>query len=133
MLVPAMAFAWWLVSMPSAARHPSAAGDESASAAQAATQTHQQDTQDQGGAADPTTGSAESEESTSGERVPVKLVTPEIVRVAKSFLDLPMGAERAVVLSGRRYVFVLERHFHPANFVGGPHGWHKGVTVYEMK
>ncbi|HXN33519.1 MAG TPA: hypothetical protein VN894_16735, partial [Polyangiaceae bacterium] len=72
----------------------------------------------------------EATDDTSGRRVPLKVVTPEIVRVAKTFLDLPMGAERSVTIDGRRYVFVLERHYHPPGFVGGPHGWHKGVTVY---
>ena len=62
----------------------------------------------------------------------LKLVTPEIVSVAQSYLDLPMGAERYVTLEGKRYVFVLEQHYHPPGFVGAPKGWHKGVTVYEL-
>ena len=33
----------------------------------------------------------------------------------------------------KRYVFVLERHYHPPGFVGGPTGYHKGVTVYEFR
>jgi hypothetical protein len=70
---------------------------------------------------------------TSGERVTLKVVTPEIVRTARTFLDLPMGAERSATIDGRRYIFVLEHHYHPPGFVGGPHGWHKGVTVYGVR
>jgi hypothetical protein len=61
------------------------------------------------------------------------LITPEIVRAARSFLDLPMGAERESDVDGRHFVFVLERHYHPPGFVGAPTGWHKGVTVYEER
>jgi hypothetical protein len=61
------------------------------------------------------------------------LITPEIVRAARSFLDLPMGAERESDVDGRHFVFVLERHYHPPGFVGAPTGWHKGVTVYEAR
>ena len=68
-----------------------------------------------------------------GERVKLKVVTPQIVDVAKTFLTLPMGDERYAEVDGRRYVFVLEWHYHPPGFVGGPNGWHKGVTVYELK
>ena len=59
------------------------------------------------------------------------LITQEIARAARSFLDLPMGAERAGDVEGRHFLFVLERHYHPPGFVGAPNGWHKGVTVYE--
>jgi hypothetical protein len=68
-----------------------------------------------------------------GERTVVKVVTPAIIRVAQSFLDLPMGDERFASIDGHRYVFVLERHYHPPGFVGAPNGWHKGVTVYELR
>jgi hypothetical protein len=133
MLVPAMAFSWWLVSMPAPASHTGMASGDGL--AESATQTNPQDGEEAPSpAGDPATAvDKEADDDTTGERVPVKLVTPEIVRAAKSFLDLPMGAERAARLSGRRYVFVLERHYHPPGFVGGPHGWHKGVTVYEVK
>jgi hypothetical protein len=67
------------------------------------------------------------------DRVKLKLVTPLIVSVAQTFLDLPMGAERHVTLDGHRYVFVLEQHYHPPGFVGAPNGFHKGVTVYELR
>jgi hypothetical protein len=138
MLVPAMAFAWWLVSVSSAAAHAPAvavASEASGPTAEPTPEPPQQDTEED---AAPIAHATESESSgmtddTSGERVPVKLVTTGIVRVAKTFLDLPMGAERAANIDGRRYVFVLERHYHPPGFVGGPHGWHKGVTAYEMR
>jgi hypothetical protein len=56
-----------------------------------------------------------------------------MVRVAQGFLDLPMGAERFATVGGRRYVFVLEPHYHPPGFVGAPNGYHKGVTMYELR
>jgi hypothetical protein len=72
-------------------------------------------------------------EDTSGERVLPKLVTPELVRIAQTFLDLPLGAERFATVDGQRYVFVLEMHYHPPGYVGAPSGRHKGVTVYELR
>jgi hypothetical protein len=115
MLVPAMAFAWWIVSM-SPHGHPPR-------------------TQDDASPTEPATAGddADATDETSGERVRLKVVTPAIVRAARTYLDLPMGTARAEAIDGRRYVFVLERHYHPPGFVGGPHGWHKGVTVYEMR
>jgi hypothetical protein len=67
------------------------------------------------------------------QRVKLKLVTPQIVRAAEDLLDLPMGAEHYETVGGKRYVFVLERHYHPPGFVGAPNGWHKGVTVYAVE
>jgi hypothetical protein len=67
------------------------------------------------------------------ERVKLKLVTTEIVGVAQTFLDLPIGSERVVTLGEHRYVFVLEWHYHPPGFPGAPTGWHHGVTVYELR
>ncbi len=69
----------------------------------------------------------------SGERVMLKYVTPDIVKVAEKFLNLPMGEERFARVHGKRYVFVLETHYHPPGFVGAPTGYHKGVTVYELR
>jgi hypothetical protein len=66
------------------------------------------------------------------ERLRLKVVTPEIVRLAQSLLDLPMGFEHYATVDGHTYVFVLELHYHPPGFVGGPNGYHKGVTVYEQ-
>jgi hypothetical protein len=69
---------------------------------------------------------------TSGERVKVKFVNPEMVRVAQTFINYPMGTEKFAVVHGKRYVFVLEQHYHPPGFVGAPTGYHKGVTMYEL-
>lgn len=104
MLFPTMAFALWMVALPTAQPPVSLDGLLAGS----------------------------ERLDTWGERVKLKLVTPEIVSVAQSYLDLPMGAERYVTLEGKRYVFVLELHYHPPGFVGAPNGWHKGVTVYEL-
>ena len=141
MLVPAMTFAWWLVSMSAhghhhhrASSHDKAQDQAKQSApAQSATGTlatdddAPADAREAGGEAD------ESSDDTSGERVALKVVTPAIVKAARTYLDLPMGAERTETIDGQRYVFVLEHHYHPPGFVGGPHGWHKGVTVYQLK
>lgn len=148
MLVPAMAFAWWVVSMSVPAPHGDATPGtlvargrtpiqdkaESAQIAERDTREPRQDGEDPAAppeAADPQAPADPADNE--GQRVPVKLVTPAIVRVARTFLDLPMGAERQVDVDGRRYVFVLERHYHPPGFVGGPTGYHKGVTVYEFR
>jgi hypothetical protein len=71
-------------------------------------------------------------DDTSGERVKVKFVTPDMVRVAQRFINYPMGTEKFATVDGHRYVFVLERHYHPPGFVGAPTGYHKGVTMYEL-
>jgi hypothetical protein len=148
MLVPAMAFAWCVVSMSTPARHvegssgswaarsrgPVSANPPVAPPAEADPGTQPQDSEDPTAPAELADTAASTETGdTDGRRVPVKLVTPAIVRVARTFLDLPMGAERTVEVEGRRYVFVLERHYHPPGFVGGPVGYHKGVTVYEFR
>ncbi len=139
MLVPAMTFAWWLVSISAAAPPAPPAHDpllrRRSSTAEPATEprddardTNAEDEAQPAERAAETEG--ESRDDPAATRVHLKVVTPEIVRMAKTFLDLPMGAERSVTIDRRRYVFVLERHYHPPGFVGGPHGWHKGVTVY---
>jgi hypothetical protein len=134
MLVPAMTFAWWLVSMSSPTPHMAAANDSSAEAA-SERQQQDQDTEDEASPAEPANpeDQADRRNETTGRRVTLKVVTTEMVRLAKTFLDLPMGSERPVTIDGRRYVFVLEHHYHPPGFVGGPHGWHKGVTVYGLQ
>lgn len=143
MLVPAMTFAWWLVSIsaaapPAPAHHPFLETQRSSTTAEPVTEPRDdaRDTDEEDGAQRAEQSAeteGESTDDTAGTRVHLKVVTPEIVRMAKTFLDLPMGAERSVTIDGRRYVFVLERHYHPPGFVGGPHGWHKGVTVYGTK
>jgi hypothetical protein len=60
-------------------------------------------------------------------------ITAAIVKAARSYLDLPMGSEREEEVDGLQLVFVLEPHYHPPGFKGGPNGWHKGVTVYERR
>jgi hypothetical protein len=139
MLVPAIAFAGWLVSMSTPAIHAKVTRGTSSEAAQpaaeATTENSPADTQDEAQPTEPAAVNDGSDESRSapGQRVSVKLVTPELARLARTFLDLPMGAEREMAIDGRRYVFVLEHHYHPPGFVGGPNGWHKGVTVYELR
>jgi hypothetical protein len=71
------------------------------------------------------------------ERVKPKLVTPAIVAAAESYLSGayhdPVGSESYADVDGRRFVFVLEWHYHPPGYIGAPTGWHKGVTVYEVR
>jgi hypothetical protein len=120
MLVPAMAFAWWLV--PLATPAPAMQADSGLRPKDAAIRS------------DPT-GSVERGQKTSGydDRYLFRgVLTPEMIRTAQTFLDLPMRAQRVVVLDGHEYVFVLERHYHPPGFAGAPTGWHKGVTVYQL-
>jgi hypothetical protein len=146
MLVPAMTFAWWLVSMSAHSHHHhratshDKAQDQAKQSAPGLSDSVEAPAPDGVAPADPRKGEADADESsddasgdTSGERVALKVVTPAIVQAARTYLDLPMGAERAETIDGQRYVFVLEHHYHPPGFVGGPHGWHKGVTVYELK
>jgi hypothetical protein len=138
MLVPAMTFAWWLVSMSASAPHNPAelsrtAQKRSTAVTPAEAQDDTRDTSDEDESSpgeQALDGEGEVADDPPSTRVRLKVVTPEIVRMAKSFLDLPMGAQRSVRIDGRRYLFVLERHYHPPGFVGGPQGWHKGVTVY---
>ena len=123
MLVPAMAFAWCVVSMSAPPpRHAEPISSGSAARSRLPAPALVENIAD-----------TEPPSEREGRRVPVKLVTPAIVRVARSFLDLPMGAERSADVEGRHYVFVLERHYHPPGYVGGPIGYHKGVTVYEFR
>jgi hypothetical protein len=67
----------------------------------------------------------------------LKLVTPAIVdaseRWLKEFYHSPIGTQQKVVVDGRPLVFVLQWHYHPPGFVGGPNGKHKGVTVFEER
>ncbi len=52
---------------------------------------------------------------------------------AKSLLGGDYGSETPFELDGKRYVARVEHHYHPPGYVGGPNGWHKGVSVYEQK
>ncbi len=109
MMVPAIAFACWFAAVP-AADMP--AGDEAS-----------------------LDDSAQSDEDglDTAERVKPKLISPAMVAAAESFINLPMGSERYATVGGKRYVFVLEQHYHPPGYVGGPTGYHKGVTMYELR
>jgi len=83
--------------------------------------------------ATPTTMSTPAPRSAAPERVKVKLVFPAMSAAAMKYVKLPMGSERYETVNGKRYVFVLEHHYHPPGFVGGPVGDHKGVTMYELR
>lgn len=69
--------------------------------------------------------------------VALKLVTPAIVDASehwlKEFYKAPIGTQQQVTVDGRPLVFILQWHFHPEGFVGGPTGKHKGVTVFEER
>jgi hypothetical protein len=52
---------------------------------------------------------------------------------AQSLLGGDYGTETPFELDGKRYVARVEHHYHPPGYVGGPNGWHKGVSVYEQK
>jgi hypothetical protein len=112
MMVPAIAFACWFASLP--AQEPFASILD--------------DTVDEASAPDGTDEAVET-----AERVKPKLVSPAMVAAAESFINLPMGSERYASVNGKRYVFVLEQHYHPPGYVGGPTGYHKGVTMYELR
>jgi hypothetical protein len=108
MMVPAIAFACWFVSLP--AQEPFASMLDQ-----------------------PSVDGASDEALETAERVKPKLVSPAMVAAAESFINLPMGSERYATVGGKRYVFVLEQHYHPPGYVGGPTGYHKGVTMYELR
>lgn len=71
------------------------------------------------------------------QRVMIKLVTPAIVDASErwlhEFYHSPIGTEQKVVVDGRPLVFILQWHYHPPGFVGGPTGKHRGVTVFEER
>jgi hypothetical protein len=115
MMVPAIAFACWFASLPTQEPFASIL-DDTASEASA---------QDGADGADEVMATAE--------RVKPKLVSPAMVAAAETFIKLPMGSERYATVNGKRYVFVLEQHYHPPGYVGGPTGFHKGVTMYELR
>ena len=128
LFVPAFAFAWWLASLQPT-RVPVAAPQVSPDAVEA-----EETAGDDGAppATEPPPSVPVADGPWEGERLKPKVLTPTIVRTAHGFLDLPMGDERFVEIDGTRYVFRVEHHYHPPGFVGGPTGWHKGVTVYEI-
>jgi hypothetical protein len=111
MMVPAIAFACWFAAVPPA----DIAGDE----------TSTNDASHE--------GQVDQDGMDTVERVKPKLISPAMVAAAESFINLPMGSERYAMVGGKRYVFVLEQHYHPPGYVGGPTGYHKGVTMYELR
>lgn len=112
MLVVAMAFAWCVISAEQAGRDQaprSAAPVAAAPRAQAPVAPIE------------------------GQRTQIRSAIPvNVIEFAKTLVNMPMGAEQVQEIDGQRYVFVLERHYHPPGFVGAPSGWHKGVTAYEL-
>jgi hypothetical protein len=121
MIAPSLVAAWWLVSFSPAAPLPPDALLPELSGAEARAEGSER-------SESPPEPTHETEV-----RVKPKLVTPAIVQAAEELLDLPMGAEQYQTIDGKRYVFVLELHYHPPGFVGAPNGWHKGVTVYRVE
>jgi hypothetical protein len=71
------------------------------------------------------------------ELVVLKLVSPAIVdaseRWLKEYYHSPIGTRQQVTVEGRPLVFILQWHYHPPGFVGGPTGKHRGVTVFEER
>jgi hypothetical protein len=140
MLIPAMAFAWCVVSLP---RSPDpAAAIRVAHAAAVGSRSDQ----DPGAAeAQPVDADADADDDTDEhatepaderphERTPIRGPLPlAVIAFAKTLVNLPMGAEQVAEIDGQRYVFVLERHYHPPGFVGAPVGWHKGVTAFALQ
>jgi hypothetical protein len=117
MLVVAMAFGWCVISAQ-AAEKPHSARAETA--------------RDEG-VASPQAQTTLQAAPAPGTRTPIRSAIPaDVIAFAKTLVNLPMGAEQVEVIDGQRYVFVLERHYHPPGFVGAPNGWHKGVTAYEL-
>ncbi len=112
MLVVAMAFAWCVISAEQEKAPRGAAPMMAPPQAQAAV-----------GPAAPIGGT----------RTPIRTAIPlDVIAFAKTLVNLPMGSEQVEEIDGQRYVFVLERHYHPPGFVGAPSGFHKGVTAYEL-
>ena len=115
MLVVAMAFGWCVIS------------------AQTVEKAHVTRHEAPGIASPQAPSAAEPAAPIEGTRTPIRSAIPaEVIAVAKTLVNLPMGSEHVEEIDGQRYVFVLERHFHPQGFVGAPNGWHKGVTAYEL-
>jgi hypothetical protein len=114
MMAAAVAFALWFSTAPT----PPTAGELGASAG-----TH--------------TATPAAHTGVVHELAVLKLVTPAIVdaseRWLKEFYHSPIGTQQKVVVDGRPLVFILQWHYHPPGFVGGPTGKHRGVTVFEER
>lgn len=57
----------------------------------------------------------------------------QVAAKAKELLSNKMGDEFRFNIAGVDYFARLEPHYHPPGYVGGPNGWHKGVSVYISK
>ncbi len=136
MLIPAMAFAWCVVSLPrpadasTTARVARAAATQDSSSPGANAPLEAADDADESG--------GQATEDRTGDRPPerVQIRGPlplAVISYAKTLVNLPMGAEQVAEIEGQRYVFVLQRHYHPPGFVGAPNGWHKGVTAFALQ
>lgn len=140
MLIPAMAFAWCVVSLPhspdpaTAARAPrvvaAATGSPDAPDPSALAPVDADDDTDEPSGEPADVGRTER----MPERTPIRGPLPlAVIAFAKTLVNLPMGAEQVAEIEGQRYVFVLQRHYHPPGFVGAPNGWHKGVTAFALQ
>jgi len=63
---------------------------------------------------------------------PLTAPSAEVARIAKSLLGNDFGTLIPFSIEGIKYMARLEPHYHPPGFKGGPNGWHKGVTVYQI-
>jgi hypothetical protein len=118
MLVVAMAFAWCVISAEKPGKDPAPRVEAPVTASPASNAEAQ---------------AAVGTPTADGVRTPIRSAIPaEVIAFAKTLVNLPMGSEQVEEIDGQRYVFVLERHYHPPGFVGAPVGWHKGVTAYEL-
>jgi hypothetical protein len=127
MLVPAMAFVWCVLSAEASGTQNAAhAGTLHATVAASRAKSAPVD--------GPSVALPATDTATPGEqRTKIRSAIPvEVIAFAKTLVNLPMGTEQVAEILGQRYVFVLERHYHPPGFVGAPSGWHKGVTAYEL-
>ena len=70
------------------------------------------------------------------QRLTNRELTPAIIEAAKGLLrelyPLDLGAESEVEIDGRRYVGVLERHYHPPESGLKPVGAHKGISMFRV-
>jgi hypothetical protein len=133
MLMPAIAFSWWLMSQPMGAARatPPRLTDDTVAAALGPESDPSADVARENAAS--SAGAGDTSDNSVDRVLYRGIITPDIARIARSFLDLPMGAERFADIDGQRFVFVLQRHYHPPGFVGAPTGWHKGVTVFTLR
>lgn len=70
-----------------------------------------------------------------GDLVRIAKAPPPLVIAAREYLaeDAPFGSRKDVEIDGTPWALVVEWHYHPAGFVGGPIGWHKGVSVFAVR